>query len=101
MKSRDKEIMVKRLNEVIPVLECPMCHNRQFAILDGYLVFPVPEDYRISFLQTQKTLPAIAIICTKCGYISQHSLGILGLLEKEKQEIQEEEIEKDSSSSSK
>lgn len=39
MKSRDKEIMVKKLNEVIPVLECPMCHNRQFAILDGYLVF--------------------------------------------------------------
>jgi len=85
-KENNKEIIARKVNEVLPNLECPMCHNRHFTILDGYLVFPVPDDYKTPFFQAQKSMPAIAVICTKCGFISQHALGILGLLYKDKQE---------------
>ena len=93
-KENNKETIAKKIREILPNIECPMCHNRHFAILDGYLVFPVPDDYKMSFFQAQKSIPAIGIICTKCGFISQHALGILGLLEKneqEKQDVQEKQ----------
>ena len=96
-KQKNREIIAQKIGEILPDIECPMCHNRHFAILDGFLVLPVPDDYKTSIFQAQKSMPAIAVICTKCGFISQHALGILGLLDKDKQKEtkkQEEEENK-------
>ena len=96
MTDKEKEIIERKISEILPNPECPMCHNRHFTILDRYVVSPVQDDYKVTTGLIQKTIPALTIVCTKCGFISQHSLGILGLLEKS--DIKEEDIpEKDSS----
>ena len=82
MTDKEKKIIEKKLIEILPNPECPMCHNRQFTILDRYMVSPVQEDFRVSTGVTPKTVPALTIVCTRCGFMSQHSLGILGLLDK-------------------
>jgi len=81
MTDKEKERIEKILGEILPNPECPMCHNRHFTILDRYIISPVQEDYKGSIGLNHKTIPALSIVCTKCGFISQHSLGILGLLE--------------------
>ena len=34
------------------------------------------------------SIPSIAIVCSKCGFISSHALGVLGLLPKQIDESQ-------------
>lgn len=64
---------------------CPMCGNKHFSIAPAYFV---------NLLQTSvgnlslggKSIPSIPIICTNCGFISQHAIGILGIVPKESPE---------------
>ena len=63
---------------------CPMCGNPHFTIAPAYFV---------NLLQTSvgnltlggKSIPSIPIICTNCGFISQHAIGVLGFMPKESQ----------------
>ena len=58
---------------------CPMCGHAQFTIADDYLSNTLQADFN-SVTLGGPSIPSLAIICTNCGFISQHSLGILGLL---------------------
>jgi hypothetical protein len=75
-----KKEIASRLNARRVVPKCPMCGTTNFAIGDGYLAYPLQltlTDLRLN----GPTLPAVAIICTNCGFISQHALGVLGFLD--------------------
>ncbi len=61
---------------------CPMCGNATFSLADAYLVNTLQPDLA-TFSLGGTSIPAIAIICNNCGYISQHALGVLGLLPRE------------------
>ena len=63
-------------------LKCPMCSHNNFTIADAYLRNGLQEDIK-SVNIGGPSIPAIAIICTNCGFISQHAIGVLGLLPKE------------------
>ena len=57
---------------------CPMCKHKHFILVDGYFNPSIQSNlkgFRIGGL----TIPSIAIICGNCGFISQHSLGALGI----------------------
>lgn len=59
--------------------KCPMCGNTHFVIADGYFNTFIQDD--LNNIQIGgASIPSISIICSKCGFISQHALGILGLL---------------------
>ena len=79
----NKKELIKALTEKVKLLECPMCHNNSFTIVDGYIVQSVQNDKNNIVLGNGPMIPSMAIVCNNCGFMSQHNLGILGLLKKE------------------
>lgn len=76
----------KRLSSV--GLKCPMCGNRHFIIADGYFNNFLQDSFKNINLGGE-SIPSIPIICSKCGFISMHALGILGLLPKQRDDEKE------------
>lgn len=81
-----KEEIVKKLSEkgVTNVL-CPMCKNNHFVVAEGYFNTTLQNSLE-SFSLGGRSIPTIPIICSKCGFVSQHALGVLGLLPEIKEE---------------
>lgn len=75
----EKQLIANKLTKEIPDLKCPMCGNNNFIIADGYFTDVIQTDLQILQLDGTK-LPTIPIICNKCGFVSSHALGILGLM---------------------
>lgn len=83
-----KQEIIRRLNEKIQDLSCPMCHQHSFIIADGYINNTMQDDIKMVHLGGT-SIPTIAIVCSNCGFVSQHALGVLGLLpNNEKEEKQ-------------
>ena len=85
----EKEKIVSELNKRINSgdIKCPMCGNKNFIIADGYFN-SIMQDSLNGLLLGGPSIPSIPIICTHCGFISSHALGILGLLPKQTEESQ-------------
>ena len=62
-------------------IKCPMCGNNHFIIGDGYFNSFMQDDFK-SLNLGGPSIPSIPIICDRCGFISSHALGVLGLLPK-------------------
>jgi hypothetical protein len=71
------EALEKRKNGLV----CPMCQNKNFIIADGYFINNMQTQFN-SLSIGGPAIPTIAIICNNCGFVSQHALGVLGLLPK-------------------
>ena len=65
----------------IQSLTCPMCQNKSFVMADGYFNNTMQEDFSALIVGGQ-SIPTIGVICTNCGFVSQHAIGVLGLLPK-------------------
>lgn len=83
------EVPKERIDEIIKTLEkrratrpCPRCGNRDFTIESGYFNQPIQSDLK-GLSIGGRSIPSAIVICIKCGYISQHALGVLGLLPRE------------------
>jgi hypothetical protein len=76
-----KQEIIQKLNERIQVLTCPMCHQHSFVIADGYFSHFLQDDMKDVSIGGS-SIPTIAIVCTHCGFVSQHALGVLGMLPK-------------------
>lgn len=60
---------------------CPMCGNKSFILPEGYFINTIQPDFKGISLGGPG-IPTIAIICKQCGFMSQHSAVLLGLIEK-------------------
>lgn len=80
MNSKEKELITKAINERISTMKCPMCGNSSFLFVDGYML---QKSQRQLYLDSQldHILPTVMIVCANCGFVSQHALGTMGLLE--------------------
>ena len=78
--------VITRLNERFgkhgKELACPLCSNKNFIVADAFFVNILQPDINKMTL-SGKSVPTIGIMCDNCGFMSQHSLGILGLLSAE------------------
>lgn len=54
---------------------CPMCNNQSFQFVDGYITLPVQTSLS-KFQIGGPSIPCVAIICTRCGFLSHHAVGI-------------------------
>jgi predicted nucleic-acid-binding Zn-ribbon protein len=84
-----KDKIIKVLTERGAMLPCPRCGHRDFTLLDGYfnqVIQEVPEGIVLG----GRTIPSVVVACNRCGYLSQHALGMLGLLAKEENKPVEE-----------
>jgi hypothetical protein len=75
-----------RQEEIIRVLKakgvekpCPRCGNEKFEII-GETGVQLQEDPKpLKWTIMGPVVPVILIACTKCGYLTQHAQGPLGL----------------------
>jgi ribosomal protein S27AE len=74
-----KQKIVAALTERGATLDCPRCGNGNFILLDGYFRNIVQPDV-MNFHLDGNGVPSVVTICDRCGFMSQHALGILGLL---------------------
>lgn len=88
----DKEKIIQELNHKLGSsgAKCPMCGNTHFIIADGYFNNFIQDDLNDIKLGGP-SIPSISIICSNCGFISQHALGFLGLLPRHNNNEQEGE----------
>lgn len=77
----EKQRIIQKLNAKLghTGAKCPMCGNTHFIIADGYFNTYIQDDLK-NFNMGGQSIPSISIICDKCGFMSLHALGILGLL---------------------
>ncbi len=77
----EKERIILELNNKLGSsgAKCPMCGNMHFIIADGYFNNFLQDDLN-SINLGGASIPSISIICSNCGFVSQHALGVLGLL---------------------
>lgn len=85
--NEDKQKIISKLNSRIGNIKCPMCGNNHFIIVDGYFN-PTMQDDLNNLVLGGPSIPSIAIVCNKCGFISSHALGVLGLLPQQTEESQ-------------
>lgn len=76
-----KENIIKQLNERLGKFSCPMCHKSNFTFVDGYVAISLQKDYKNIVIGESTFVPSVMIVCNNCGFISQHSLGVLGLID--------------------
>ncbi len=81
----DQDSIIAALKRVGANSPCPRCGNREFTLLGEYDYIianqsrdgsPSPANHRAP----GKMVPAVLVGCEKCGYLSAHALGALGLL---------------------
>ncbi len=60
--------------------ECPICHNKEFSILQQFATIPVSDTF--GEFQISKVIPAAIVMCLRCGNIQFFSLVTLGIPEK-------------------
>lgn len=73
------EESIKLIRSRLPVLECPMCHNRKFELIDGLFFNALQQDANTLQLGGP-SIPAVVLMCENCGMLSQHSAIKLGIL---------------------
>jgi ribosomal protein S27AE len=88
-----KRKVVEALEKVGARLPCPRCGNNNFTLLDGYFNQPVQTELA-GLVLGGPSVPSAVVVCTRCGYLSQHALGALGLLPKEAPKVTPEEVKK-------
>lgn len=74
-------------------LPCPRCKNRNFTIIDGYFNQPIQKSIPVSSTDITNQGPfisSIVVVCTRCGYLNQHALSVLGLLPAEETQSKDE-----------
>lgn len=82
LSQEEKKRIIAQIESVLPGgMECPICHNKQFVISDGYFNSSIQGNLNGMRLGGP-SIPSIGLICSKCGFISHHALGALGLLPK-------------------
>jgi hypothetical protein len=82
-----KEKIIAEMVKREATLPCPRCGNKNFTLVDGYFTQPLSSEIGALVLGGP-TVPSVVTICTRCGFISQHALGVLGLLPTEKENKQ-------------
>lgn len=83
---KEKNDIAKILIQKINIFECPMCHSHKFTIVDGYVAQTLQSNMK-GFSLGGVLLPSIVMVCNKCGFMSYHNMGVLGLLNKDKEDI--------------
>lgn len=85
MNQQEKDRIIKILQERKAILNCPRCANNNFTLIDGYFNQPFQPELSNNLVIGGPAIPSIAVICTNCGFLSQHAIGVLGLLPQQKQ----------------
>ncbi len=77
-----RETRQKIVDEILkraPDLSCPMCRSKDFIIVDGFFGTSLQKNTS-SIAFGGNIVPSACLVCKNCGFMSQHALGALGML---------------------
>jgi predicted nucleic-acid-binding Zn-ribbon protein len=74
------ERIISKLTERKALLACPRCGSKEFSLENGFVLHTLAPTTSIIALGTP-AIPVAVVICQNCGFISEHALGALGLLD--------------------
>jgi ribosomal protein S27AE len=78
---QQREDIVKRLTERGVNRPCPRCGGEAFSLLNGYAVFGLVD--QLEDEHVRNLVPSVCVTCSRCGFLTFHGLGALGLLRKD------------------
>jgi hypothetical protein len=64
-------------------LGCPRCGNAKFDVVDGYS-YRMIQKPGTGLVIGGPTIPCAITVCVNCGFVSEHALGVLGLMPSQK-----------------
>jgi ribosomal protein L37E len=73
--------IVKRIQERGVNRPCQRCGSESFSLIDGYAVFGLVDDLQDEGIR--HLMPSVCVACSRCGFLTFHALGALGLLPKD------------------
>lgn len=82
MKEFNSTEIQELLEKVGAVKSCHRCGNNGFVLLDGYSSIILQKDLsNIGGITIGgPAVPIVYVVCDKCGAITSHAIGALGLL---------------------
>lgn len=78
----EQEKIKNEILKKIPSLSCPMCKTNKFSLSGGYFLNTLQDTFNGGLSIGGPAIPTASLICNNCGFVSQHAVGILGLLPK-------------------
>ena len=58
---------------------CPRCGSANWELAEGFIALSLSDEPQNVTLGGQ-VIPTVAMICGKCGFVSTHAAGALGLM---------------------
>lgn len=86
MTIEEKQKISNALQQKQALLPCPRCDKQKFTLLEGYFNQTIQQDLQAGLTIGGPSVPSVVVVCDNCGYMSQHALGVLGLLPKNQNE---------------
>jgi hypothetical protein len=88
-------LSVNKVAEITAALQshvpkpCPMCGSENFTVVHGFIPLGITQSAdHPTFFGPQ--IPCAAAICQRCGFITLHAAGILGLMTKNEEKEEKE-----------
>ena len=81
----EKKRIIAALNAKGAVSPCPRCGKQNFVMADGYFNRAMQDNFS-SITLGGPSIPTLAVVCSNCGWVAEHALGVLGLLPERKSE---------------
>jgi len=78
LSEEDQKRIAAALKERDALKPCPRCGHETWHLEDGYFAFMTLPDL-VTFRTTGPAVPSVMVFCRRCGFMSFHSLGMLGL----------------------
>ena len=81
LSEEDKQKVIAALRRKgVGLRNCPMCERtNSWIVADGYINHPIQTQIG-GLVIGGPSIPTAALICSNCGFVSQHALGALELL---------------------
>ena len=74
----DRQDVSKALAQRGATLPCPRCGDNNWSVLDAYITHLLTQDVE-NITLGGPILPTAGVICTRCGFLAEHSIARLGL----------------------
>lgn len=74
----ERQKIAEKLNGITNI-PCPRCGHNQFGLVDGYVALPLTPKVGVALIGGQN-VPCVVTYCMRCGFISLHAMGVIGLI---------------------
>lgn len=80
MNAKEKELITKVMQARVPNMRCPMCGNTSFQFVEGYHLQRMQCQIFLDS-KLKHIMPTITLVCQHCGFVSQHAIGAMNMIE--------------------